>query len=99
MRWLNPAAPAGQGEVEADGRPPVRHASAVLWLVLFATLIVVIGILAAVPIYLFAALRWRGGRPYRACIIGAAGATLFVWLLFSVVLRIVLYSGLLFGGA
>lgn len=69
-----------------------------LWLVLFAALIVLVGILAAVPAYLFAALRWRGGRSYRACALGAAGVTLFVWLLFSVVLRIALYPGLLFGG-
>ena len=98
-RWLNPAAPARH--VEAVAQPPMRHASAVLWLVLFATLIVLVGILAAVPVYLFAALRWRGahGRSYRACALGAAGATLFVWLLFSVVLRIALYPGLLFGGA
>jgi hypothetical protein len=98
MRWLNPAATARHAEAEAQ-QPPPRHVSAVLWLILFATLIVLIGILAAVPIYLFSALRWRGGRSYRACVIGAAGATLFVWLLFSVVLRIVLYPGLLFGGA
>lgn len=97
MRWLNPAAPARP--VEAEAPPPARQVAAVLWLVLLAALIVLVGILAAVPTYLFAALRWHGGRSYRACALGAAGATLFVWLLFSVVLRIALYPGLLFGGA
>lgn len=96
-RWLNPAAPARQVETEAP--PPARQAAAVLWLALFAALIVLVGILVAVPAYLFAALRWQGGRSYRACALGAAGATLFVWLLFAVVLRIALYPGLLFGGA
>ena len=93
MRWLNPAA---QGRESA---PPPRQISAISWLLLFATLLVTVGILAAVPMYLFSALRWRGRKSYRACVLGAAGATLFVWLLFSVVLRIALYPGLLFGGA
>jgi hypothetical protein len=93
MRWLNPAAQSREAE------PPPRQVSAVLWLVLFVVLIVAVGILAAVPVYLFSALRWRGGKSYRACVLGAAGATLFIWLLFSVVLRIALYPGLLFGGA
>ncbi len=97
-RWLNhAAAPAHPAETEAPQR--ARQAVAVLWLVLFAALIVLVGILVAVPAYLFAALRWQGRRSYRACALGAAGATLFVWLLFSVVLRIALYPGLLFGGA
>ena len=96
MRWLNPAAPR---MVEPEAQPQARPVAAVAWLVLFAALIVLVGILAAVPAYLFAALRWHGGRSFRTCVIGAAGATLFVWLLFSVVLRIALYPGLLFGGA
>jgi len=96
-RWLNP------GSVHlgapAETQPRARQVSAVLWLVAFAALLVLVGILAAVPIYLFAALSWRGRRSYRACALGAAGATLFVWLLFAVVMRVALYPGLLFGGA
>ncbi len=65
----------------------------------FAALMVAIGILAAVPVYVFAAMRWHGRRSYRACVAVAGGATLFVWLLFSVVLRLALYPGLVFGGA
>ena len=97
MRWLNPAAPTHP--VEAETPAPARQVAAVLWLVAFVALMVLVGILAAVPAYLFAALRWHGRRSYRACALGAAGATLFVWLLFSVVLRIALYPGLLFSGA
>jgi Tripartite tricarboxylate transporter TctB family len=92
-RWLNPATQAREAE------PPARQVSAVIGLASFAALIVLAGILAAVPLYLFGSLRWRARKSYRACVLGAAGATLFVWLLFSVVLRIALYPGLLFGGA
>jgi hypothetical protein len=90
-RWLNPAVQARAGE------RPARQVSAVLWPIVFVTLMVLVGILVAVPIYLFAALRWRARKSYGACAMGAAGATLFVWLLFSVVLRIALYPGLLVG--
>jgi hypothetical protein len=94
-RWLNPAS---SGPDEA--RPLARQLVAVGWLAGFATLMVLAGILIAVPIYIFSALRWSsGGRSTLACAAGAAGATLFVWVLFSVVLRIALYRGLLFGGA
>ena len=95
-RWLNPAS----GGAHADeARPLARQISAVAWLAGFATLMVLAGILIAVPIYIFSALRWRGGHSTLACAAGAAGATLFIWVLFSVVLRIALYPGLVFGGA
>lgn len=91
-RALNPA---------ADGPPPLpwrRQAASVLWLAGFAALLVLAGIIVAVPIYLFAALRLRGRRPILACALGAAGATLFLVALFWL-LRIAPYPGLLFGGA
>ncbi len=96
MRWLNPAAPRDDARTRDATR---RQVSAILWLVGFVALMVLAGILVAVPIYLFAALRWRAHKSYGACVLGAAGATLFVWLLFSVVLRIALYPGMVFGGA
>jgi hypothetical protein len=98
MRWLNPAA------VRPEPTPPQsdttrRQVSAILWLAGFTGLLLLVGILAAVPIYVCAALRWRAQQSYGACLAGAAGATLFIWLLFSVLLRIGLYPGLVFGGA
>ncbi|HUB96275.1 MAG TPA: tripartite tricarboxylate transporter TctB family protein [Stellaceae bacterium] len=94
MRTLNPAAaapPAAQSRA--------RQITSVLWVAGFAALMVLVGILGAVPVYVFAATRWHGRRSLGACVAVAAGATFFVWLLFSVVLRLALYPGLVFGGA
>jgi putative tricarboxylic transport membrane protein len=93
MRALNPAA-----EAASEARPLARQMAAVAWLLGFAALIVLAGILAAVPIYLFASFR-RAGRAAWTCALGAAGATVILWALFSLVLRIALYPGLFFGGA
>jgi hypothetical protein len=94
MRGLNPAAVS-----PPPAQRRTRQAASVLWVASFAALMLAIGILGAIPVYVFAATRWQGRRSYRACLAIAAGATFFVWLLFSVVLRIGLYPGLLFGGA
>ena len=69
---------------------------AILWLVGFAALLVVAGVLAAVPIFVFSSLRWRGRRRIVPCAAAAAAATLFIWFMFSVLLRLSLYSGLVF---
>jgi hypothetical protein len=98
MRWLNPAA-VRREEATPPSDATRRQLSAILWLAGFTALLLLIGILAAVPLYVFAALRWRAQQAYGACVAGAAGATLFIWLLFSVLLRIGLYPGLVFGGA
>lgn len=95
-RALNPAA---QEHRAAHVASAWRQASAILWLAGFVTAILLIGILTAVPLYVFAAIRFRGGRGYGIAIAAAAGATLFIYLLFGAVLRLNLYPGILFGGA
>lgn len=92
MRALNPAA----SKPSAQGPSPWRQASAILWIAGFATALVLIGIMSAVPLYVFAAIRFRGGRGYATAILAAAGTTAFVYLLFGVVLRLTLYPGILF---
>jgi hypothetical protein len=57
-----------------------------------------IGALYAIPLYVFAATRWRGQRPWLACALSAAVTLAGVWLLFAKLLRLELYPGLLFGG-
>jgi hypothetical protein len=96
--WLNPASSRHAAEAES-AYPLARQVAAVLWVAAFAAMLVLLGILCAVPLYVFAALRFRGERRYRTCVLGAAGATVFIWLLFSVLLRLSLYPGLVFGGA
>jgi len=50
------------------------------------------------PLYVFAATRWRGGRPWLVCGLSAACTLGGIWLLFGRLLRLELYPGLLFGG-
>lgn len=97
-RWLNPAADSAR-DATAARYPLSKQVAAVLWLAGFAATLVLVGVLYAVPLYVFGSMRLRGRRSYLMSLAGGAGATLFVWLLFAVVLRIELYPGLLFGGA
>jgi hypothetical protein len=92
MRALNPAQARSGGEAPSAG----RQVSAILWIAGFTVGIVLIGILGAVPLYVFAAIRFRGGRGYLTALAAAVGATLFIYLLFGVVLRLSLYPGILF---
>lgn len=97
MHWLNPA-----GDEEKKDRGPhysaLKQVGAVAWVGGFAAALVLIGILYAVPLYVFASLLLRGKRPLLVAIGFAAAATLGIWILFSVVLQLELYPGLLFGG-
>lgn len=95
MRALNPA----QAHSKDDSISGWRQLGAVLWLAGFVTGIVLIGILAAAPLYVFAAIRFRGGRGYLTALAAAAGTTLFIYLLFGVVLRLELYPGILFANS
>jgi Tripartite tricarboxylate transporter TctB family len=91
-RWLNPesathTSPSHKGEL-----------AAILWISAFAAALLFIGILAAIPLFVFASVRWRGERSCALSGTVALGTTLAIWLLFARLLRIELYSGLLFGG-
>jgi hypothetical protein len=97
-RWLNSAA-LSRGTPAQDGtRPLGRQVAAVLWIAGFTLALTLIGILASVPLYVFASLRLRGRRPFGLCAAVSAGTALLIWLLFAVVLRIDLYPGLLATG-
>lgn len=93
-RWLNAAA-VPKPDAAAPAR---RQVAALLWLAGFTAALSLIGILAAVPIYVIASLRLRGRRSYRVSLAVGAGTALAIWLLFAVVLRIDLYPGLLATG-
>ena len=97
-RWLNPSADPAKSAAPAC-YPLSKQAAAMLWLAGFVAALVLIGVLCAVPLYVFGSMRVRGRRSYLMSLVGGAGATLFVWLLFAIVLRVELYPGLLFGGA
>jgi len=98
MHWLNPA---GDPDKIQDHKryPLLKQFGAVLWVSGFAAALVLIGILYAVPLYVFSSLFFRGRRPLVFALAVSAGATAMIWLLFVVVLRLELYPGVLFGGA
>ena len=98
MHWLNPA---GDAAAMKDHKryPAVKQIGAVLWIAGFAAGMLFLGILYAVPLYVFASLYFRGGRSLILSLAIAAGATAMIWTLFVAVLGLQLYPGLLFGGA
>jgi hypothetical protein len=98
MHWLNPAGDAAKQE-GVKHYPLLKQFSAVLWVSGFTAALVLIGILYAVPLYVFSSLYFQGRRPLPVCLAVSAAATAMIWLLFAVVLRLELYPGILFGGA
>ena len=98
MHWLNPA---GDPEAMKDHKryPVLKQVGAALWVGGFATAMLLIGILYAVPLYVFASLYFRGGRSLILAAAVSAGATAMIWTLFVAVLGLQLYPGMLFGGA
>lgn len=98
MHWLNPAGDANKQDA-VKRYPVLKQLVAVAWVGGFAAAMLLIGILYAVPLYVFSSLLIQGRRPLPVCIGFAAIATLMIWLLFAAVLRLDLYPGILFGGA
>jgi len=94
VRWLNPASTAPRG----DAPLARRELAAILSVAGFVAGLVLIGILYAIPLFVFTSVRWRGKRSYVVSLGVAAATTLFIWLLFARLLRIELYAGLFGGG-
>jgi hypothetical protein len=85
----------------ADTGKPVATArvlTAVTAIVVLSATIILAGILCAVPVFLFVALRWGGGRGVLTSLSLAAAVTVLLWAVFSRLLRLDIYPGLLFGG-
>ena len=78
--------------------PIGKQIMAMVWIAGFLAGFALIGATYAIPLYVFAATRWRGGRPYWVCLVSAAGTLAGIWFLFGWLLRLELYPGLLFGG-
>jgi hypothetical protein len=93
-RWLNPASAAA--ETTHINR---RDLVAVLWVAGFVTALVLVGVPCAVLLFVFASARWRGKRSYAVSLLLAVATMMVIWLLFTQLLRIELYPGILLGGA
>ena len=96
IRTLNPAAAPEKLE-HLPRYPLLKQFAAIVWVLGFVLLMVLIGILYAVPVYVFASMFVRGHRALWLCAAVAAAVTLFIWFLFERVLMLELYAGVLFG--
>jgi putative tricarboxylic transport membrane protein len=96
VRWLNPAAAPGKADAH-PAYPALRQLAAIAWVAAFAAMMIAIGILHAVPVYVFASMYLRGRRSLWLCVAVSAGVTLLIWFLFEQVLQLELYTGILFG--
>jgi hypothetical protein len=91
-RWLNPASAAETTHIN-------RHdLVAMLWVAGFVATLVIVGVPSAVLLFVFASARWRGKRSYAFSFLLAVATMMVIWLLFTQLLRIELYPGLLLGG-
>jgi hypothetical protein len=92
-RWLNPAAE----HEEAEPRfPLLRQLSAILWVAFFTAALVLVGIMYAVPLYVFGSMRFHGKKSYFTSLVTAVAVTAFTWVLFAFALQVELYPGMLF---
>jgi hypothetical protein len=99
-RWINPVAArpgAGAGHRQT-AYPLIRQLAAIAWIAGFVAGFALIGAVSAIPLYVFAATRIRGHQPWLVCAISAAATLFGIWLLFSRLLHLEPYPGLLFGG-
>ena len=84
-----------EGDREAGRR---RIASALGWLLAYLAGVVLIGFLAATPVYILLYMKLHGRRSWLAAAAAASATTLGVWLIFELAFRYPLFPGLLFGG-
>lgn len=92
------AAAAGGDLERAGAEAGVMHeARGFLWVLAFLVLVYLTGFMIAIPVYMFTYLYLSAGRKLWHAAVFAAGATLFVYILFIQLLEYRLYAGLLFG--
>jgi Tripartite tricarboxylate transporter TctB family len=97
--WLNPVTTRPRHSAAHAEYPIGKQVMAIVWIAGFLAGFALIGATYAIPLYVFAATRWRGGRSYVVCLVSAAATLAGIWFLFGWLLRLELYPGLLFGGS
>lgn len=96
LRWLNPAAL----NVElARGTPDARREFGyILWITTFVIGLIWIGMFVAVPIFLLVSFSALGRRTIIESVLLTAVVSAAVWMLFSLLLHLQLFPGLIFHG-
>jgi hypothetical protein len=101
-RWLSPAAltekaeRAEKGDVEPDKR---RQIAAIAGITIFSVALVYFGVVYPVPVFAIIAIRLGGRFSWLTSIVSAVVITGVIWVLFSFLLRLQLFPGVLFGGS
>lgn len=96
MRAVNPA--GLKARLDAESHTTMDLVTGIGLIAVLVVLFIVIGVLPTTALFVFGALTLAyRSQPVRNAAI-AAGATLGVWLLFALLLRLQLYPGLAFGG-
>lgn len=96
VRWLNPAGLSEGHETSPQLRR--RQAVAMAGMVGFGSAIVWLGVLVSVPVFALVALRFGARRGIGFSLLVAAVTTLAIWALFTPLLGLQLWPGILFGG-
>lgn len=83
-------------DVHETARRFGRELIACLWMVAALAGVVLFGFLLTTPVYVFAYMLWHGRRTVRQAGITAVVTTLFIWIVFELLLRYELFRGVLF---
>jgi len=85
-------------DTSGNGRTIViKEIQGFLWIGFFLFILYLAGFLVSIPVYMFAFLRISAKRTVKECLIMSAGSTIFVYLIFIVLMDYRLYPGVLFG--
>ena len=72
-----------------------KELNAVFWVLLFFGLVYLIGFFVAIPLYIFVSMRYRSQEPWAISILVPLGSWAFMYGLFSWLLKIQLFEGIL----
>ncbi|HUZ74158.1 MAG TPA: tripartite tricarboxylate transporter TctB family protein [Stellaceae bacterium] len=97
LKWLNPAA------LQATESTPDKAAFRaelfyILWIAVFVATLIWLGVFVATPLFLAMSLNLVGRRSLTETVVVTLIVSAFVWTLFTLVLHLPLFPGLLFGG-
>lgn len=97
LDWLNPAAAVPDEAAPGKATFPAELGY-VLWIAIFVAALVWLGAFVATPLFLLASLTLVGRRSLVESVVVTLVVCGFVWILFTLVLQLSLFPGLLFGG-
>ncbi len=90
---------SGKAAGETGKAPPKfapklsRQLIAMAWMVGLTIGIYIVGFMAVVPVYVFFSMLFQGKKSVKQCAYGAVGATVFIWVMFELLLKYELYRG------